>query len=585
MRRMLPGKDVASAATVHDGVYPRIAIEQVLGFDPDQERNQRPDLVQLNCPDTILTAFRALLEGTAILGSSWTNPYTREEETIPLHVAELTSRHLQILARNEQVNTTGVMKLHLYQGLLNADQVARLRCLVKATTIAGTATVVASGGYGAPRIPFVSPQRMIIIDQAGLQWQGDLKNTGGMFIYPSGAFAPHYQTWQRDMFQVMYGYPRPAMPSANSVSVEWLGGDGRFDLNLVTDAIKVEFSQAFDAAVSQGDLTLAADEMIHFRFLKAGMGFFASGLSRFEFVKLELARLVGIEKALQQMAALPFAERQIHLGKIRSIELPFSGECRGFAIAPPEITQTLERIKAIVEQQLGLVWAGAGRTDALAPKPGFVIATTNCGDPHALIGNEGGYSSVDAAIASNAWVNHLNPGFNQHIQRRSSPNFYPAVPVIPSVAQGEGSVLAPASTLSAFASLLSRMGIIPRPQPAAAYEFSNQAILKQVTLHFCRELGRGNWLQLNSSPLLEVGISNYSGNRALATANFQVEWRGTDCVFLNKQARYQEIHDERQKQDVLTQFLSHIPQNIRDIVLQELQEEAQRRATGLHVNR
>ena len=50
--------------------------------------------------------------------------------------------------------------------------------------------------------------------------------------------------------------------------------------------------------------------------------------------------------------------------------------------------------------------------DALMPRAGFVNATTNCGDPHAMIGNEGSHQSANASIATNAQVLNLNIEFN-----------------------------------------------------------------------------------------------------------------------------------------------------------------------------
>lgn len=549
----------AAASPAAAAVVRQVTMERVLGFNGHQGgHNPNVDLVQLNCPDSILQAFRSLLQGTPLLGASYTNPYTGELETIPLNVAELTSRHLQILARNESSNVTGIMNLDLYQGLLTPDQVAQLRCLVKATTIAGTATVMATGGYGAARVAINPPQRMIIIDQAGLQWQSDLKNTGGMFFYSSGLYSPTYQAWQTDMYQSMYGLARPLAPSVNSIPVNWLGVPGRLDLSQVANAIRVEFSQAFDAAVSQGNLVLAPEEQIHFRFLKAGMGFFASGLNDLNFAQLEHARLLGIEQALQSIAGLSEAQRRLALGRVRSIELPFSNECRGQAVLPPELDQTLQRIRAIVEQ-LGITWAGAGRTDALAPKPGFVIATTNCADPHAMIGNEGGYSSVDAAISSNAQLDHLNACFNPRMQRRSSPSFAPeaAAPMMPAaaaVALGQFGLLAPAQAR--------RMPQIP-----------DQVVLRQVILHFRPTLQRGSWMRLCSNPLVEVGIGGYSGNSGLATARYQVELQGEALVILDKQEGFRVINDEAFRRTILHELLQSIPESIREMAIAELRAQ------------
>ena len=77
------------------------------------------------------------------------------------------------------------MECRLYGGLLTEDQIARIRCLVKGSTVVGKVTATHVYGYGPRKAQELSkPEDVIVIDQAGLQWQGDLRNTGGMFFYP-----------------------------------------------------------------------------------------------------------------------------------------------------------------------------------------------------------------------------------------------------------------------------------------------------------------------------------------------------------------------------------------------------------------
>ncbi len=131
-----------------------------------------------------------------------------------------------------------------------------------------------------------------------------------------------------------------------------------------------------------------------------------------------LARLKGIERALQRLVNLPEGDRRLALGQVARIELPFS------ATRDPRSQEVLNRIGALV-WQLDVVWGGAPAEDVLIPREGYVNATTNTGDNHAPIGNEGGYASVDAMISSNAVVDHLNAAANEGITLVVSPPFHP----------------------------------------------------------------------------------------------------------------------------------------------------------------
>lgn len=383
--------------------------------------------VQLNCPEPILKAFQELLKDSAILGSAFTNPYTKREERFPSDSSQLTARHLQILARNESYNVDGRIKADLYNGLLDDNQIAKIRILVKASNVAGIVYATHTKGYPIKRgvkrdanfgqaEVLTKPEKAILIDQAGLQWQDDIKNTGGMFFYPSHYKSPEYSDFQNKMYKAMYGHDRPETPSDNVMTVDWNNILGVIDLNQVANAIEVEFLQALDAAVSQGNLALDTDEKINFKYLKAGMGFFASGVVPYGHeneAMLNHARLKGISQALDKITNLPDEERLAVLGKIKRIELPFSeGE---------QYASILESIREQVEL-LGLEWGGAGFDGAFTPLEGFVEATTNCADPHAMPGNEGHYGSVDAMIACNADVCSLNAAVNPHMQLRMSPS-------------------------------------------------------------------------------------------------------------------------------------------------------------------
>ncbi len=240
------------------------------------------------------------------------------------------------------------------------------------------------------------------------------------FFYPddpSGSELPKdYQAWQEETYKAMYGKDRGDL-SSNSADTTWNGVKGKMDLDKVSEAIKHEFLEALNTAKNQGD-SLGEDKKINFRFLKAGVGFFCSGVKDIK-GDLELARLKGINSALQSIVEIDEPNRLKFLGKIKSIELPFS--------EPDDAASTLDKDKdKEIKDELNKIEAklkaldlkfDCSKKDALSKKDDFITAVTNCGDPHALFGNEGGYQSVDAAMSSNMVnPNILNPLINQDMK-------------------------------------------------------------------------------------------------------------------------------------------------------------------------
>ena len=552
-----------------------ITVEAVAAFGQDRHCPQYAQTVQLNCPESVLAEFKQLLHGTSILGSSFVNPYTHQEETFPTNVTELTARHLQILARNERVNTTGEMKTILYEGRLTEDQIGRLRCLVKASNVAGVVDSVSYGGFPMGRQIIKESQKTIVIDQSGLQWQKSFYNTGGMFFYPSdpkaGELPQRYDTWQSQMYKTMYGESRPKDASTNTMGVTWNRVAGVIDLNQVAKAIEVEFSQALDAAVAQGNLSLGPNEQINFKFLKAGMGFFADGLKGLDQPLLENARLRGIAQALERIALLPEAERRIACGKVKQIELPFS---TGDA-------STLKKIETLIKD-LGIQWGGTSTEDALAPRPGYVNAITNCGDPHAMIGNEGRYSSVDAAISSNCLLQHLNPGFNARMelrmsplpfQKKSQPGFAPVDST--STATTTAATTTTATTTSAqFSPALQQQGFF-RPTPIASSATSNstyeEALFAAVIGIFSkkdRTKQRGQYNIIRYNPTITEGFRKSTGAPSLCIEygndsglDLILNEENNSLTVLNKTSATQfiPIMDLLRKGQIFNTFLTKVP--------------------------
>lgn len=397
-----------------------VTVQKVANFKKDNKPLKNARLIQVHCPPAILKAFQEIIVQSKIPGTSFSNPYTGVTETFPKEAKDFTARHLQILARNECLNGDGQMNVGLYNGLLTEDQIASIRCLVKATTVTGKVEVMRSGGYpgGNPIIEKTPSQNMIVIDQAGFQWQNDHRNTGGLFFYPNKKEA-NYAVWQEQMYKAMYGTDRPKEPSQNVLEVQWGEKKGKLDLDGVALGIQCEFMQALESAAAQGQMELGKREKINFRYLKAGMGFFADGLfsegrSGSDHPSILLARLQGIGAALNTIKSMPDEQRKQFLGKVGRLELPFSQS------NDEKITAQLMKIKSLAED-IGLEWGGAGIIDALHDNPpGYITAVTNTGDPHAMPGNEGRYASVDAAISTNARINNLNVAFNKKAQLRPS---------------------------------------------------------------------------------------------------------------------------------------------------------------------
>ncbi|ARB92875.1 hypothetical protein [Legionella longbeachae] len=386
-------------------------------------------------PESVLEGFQAIIKESSLCGQEFYNPFTEEMERFPEHPTEFTVRHLQFLARNESSNVSGIMDCSLYGGLLTEDQIARIRCLVKGSAVVGKVTATKAYGFGRKVEELPKPEDVIVIDQIGLQWQGDLRNTGGMFFYPQDSeiekLPKNYAAWQNDMFFQMYGVERRDQPSKeNSLELQWgpsLDSDlrvrGVLDLDGVRWGIMHEFHQALAGLVNYSHTLSEDSNPINFKFLKAGMGFFSAGLYDLDFnypltalqndglAQVELARLKGILSALESYPS------DTNFGKVRRLNLPFSAQVPDNA-SPEVANQYGIILKAIKNEcrRLNLEWGTDRVEDALAPVPGYINAVTNCADPHALIGNEGKYSSVDAAISSNIPNIHLlNSAYNVHI--------------------------------------------------------------------------------------------------------------------------------------------------------------------------
>jgi len=264
-----------------------------------------------------------------------------------------------------------------------------------------------------------------VLKAVPLQWQENPYNTGGLFFYPdkksTAYLSPDYHTWQNQTHAMLYDSARIALndiPANARLHVEWKGLTqgtklgatilrGILDLRAIRRAMADEFQQALATTADQSK-HLPPNSSVNFKFMKAGMGLFASGINHDVDVNRRLlqTRLEAIALVLEDLAVRKGRGDPIDLGQIKRLELPCSDD-------DPRL---INRIKIAVKA-LGLTWGGTPdkETPLLAPIAGYVTAITNCASAHAALGNGHDRNSVDAEIGNNVDVRVLNPGLNDQM--------------------------------------------------------------------------------------------------------------------------------------------------------------------------
>lgn len=367
----------------------------------------------------VIEEFQKIVQDSEILGAEYHNPYTNKTENFPSNHLKFNSKHLQILARNESVNTTGSYNFNLYGGLLGDDKICRIRHLQK--LVVNQSEVKAEYFGGFPRGEPINQiqgggNNFFLVDQSGFQWQRDKRNTGCIFFYPENATDQSYNKFQKDMYRVTFQEDRPDKPSENKLAVTWNGDRGVIDLDLLRKGFKEEFKQAFisaNHAFSQDK----SDDKHCLRFNKAGLGFFAEGVingsdKSIKQDKFCQARLEGIAEALDEISqSVKNGQSSFSKSpKFDALELPFSADQHipGYNLLAKSIKDNAQKI--------GIGEVFIGKRDALEVKSGYKVALTNCADPHAMVGNEGEYGSVDAMIATNCRKSsqNVNVAYNQN---------------------------------------------------------------------------------------------------------------------------------------------------------------------------
>ena len=393
----------------------------------------------VSCPNRILDSFRKIIKKSQIPGMACDNPYAavgdKSKITFPTKAENFGAKDLQVIARNESINTDGIMNIDLYNNALSVKEIGTIRCLVKGTTVAGLTYPIQTGKDTKTVLP--TPKLAIVIDQSGLQWQFSIYNTGALFFYidlrrhkltdniqqGTTTFTDkqitigEYIQWQKDMYKVMYGVIRPQKPT-NPQKFTFTPGTPGFVLNgFMGDDLKLgfktEFLQAFHAVhnISKKDDSITD---IEFRFLKAGMGFFSQCITLASNTKdkkhIAKSRLEGIIDAINELEH----DNIIKHTKIRSVTLPYLTDKDDNGIELDEKNKFTELLALSKNIHLANFLFNSGQIDAFAtPADSKVtLATTNCGDPHAMTGNEGNNDSTDALLVMNAYLHHLNSAFN-----------------------------------------------------------------------------------------------------------------------------------------------------------------------------
>ncbi len=310
---------------------------------------------------------------------------------------------LVAIARNEIVNVSGTINWELYEGI-EIPTILALRDLVKHCVIVGKDIATGFGGY--PQASPISQQNNVvyICDLPGMQFQ-EIYNSGRHVLLSEQNDLP-VGPFDKEIFKNTVGVDKSTFAQAQQnaegrfINGIFKGKPVLFDTTAFQAFVMQDFILAATALNAQAKLAVPADEL-NFKFLKYGTGFFADNLQDEAKAKLSENLAIGVYKGLEQLCALPIECRS----QIKRLELPFYKD--KFNI---RIDAILKNIGILCN--VNNIEFAAHNEDALAPTVAkYKTATTNCSDPHAPMGNEMHYGSVDAAIAENLQRkgNNFNP--------------------------------------------------------------------------------------------------------------------------------------------------------------------------------
>ncbi|ODN02207.1 hypothetical protein Ocin01_04457 [Orchesella cincta] len=315
-----------------------------------------------------------------------------ESFTINENFNDQSLKILQKVARNESHNTSGVINTSLYSDIKDKRVLYSIRDLVRQCIIVGTDEITKCGGYHCA-VERQTKQRVYVCDLAALQFQ-QAYNTGRLVLIQKEE--PYKGILDDLIYEQVVGERKKQfdeiVSSWDSNNKEtrsrYIRHDG-FGLPgkgyCFIDSKAYRKFVALDVLLSGlalGEIASKNEEKLNFKFLKYGTGFFAW---KFGTVLNNLI-LPGVIDGLEHL----FMRNDEKVkASIKNVELPF------YKID----FKSMKRIKEF-QAKYG-VSIIATSNDALKQTCGLITATTNCGDNHAVCGNEMEYGSVDAAIAEN----------------------------------------------------------------------------------------------------------------------------------------------------------------------------------------
>ena len=281
---------------------------------------------------------------------------------------DLTLKDLIMFARNEASNVSGIINFKLFCPLIQDKAVIySLKDLVRQCVIIGRDITTHYGGYGSGK-PIPHEKEVVLIDLIGLQFQRKY-NSGRLVL-----IGDHLEEGPLDelIFKNVVGQTKKTVEEVREDRT------GRFieTRDCYFDTFAYEMFVANDLLL----VCLALNRMhipeVNLKFLKYGTGFFAGPY--YDILEKHISR--GVYRGMKALFESSTNRN------IRSFEFPFYK-------SNPQIMSLCAKYSIDCRFSFD---------DALKqPHPNLMTATTNCADPHAVTGNEMGYSSVDAAIAQN----------------------------------------------------------------------------------------------------------------------------------------------------------------------------------------
>lgn len=303
--------------------------------------------------------------------------------TITNNFNDQSLRVLEMIARNEPSNVTGVINTTLYMDIANKPEVLfSIRDLVRQCVIVGVDECSHYGGYHTSRLP-QPKQRVYACDLAALQFQ-QRYNTGRLVLIQ---YNDEFRGVLDDVIyeNVVGEKKRSYADIANAweqsqsndeeIKQRYLRHDGYgipgrgscfLDKKAYAAFVKKDvilYGLALQKVVSRHH----PDDQIHFKFLKYGTGFFGG---KFATILSELilhAVLDGLDELLNKPKVLDM---------IKQIELPFFQ-------SKPDDEERLQEFQSKFGIEVLFT-----KDDALKASQvnGLILSTTNCGDNHAVFG-------------------------------------------------------------------------------------------------------------------------------------------------------------------------------------------------------